>query len=41
VRGSPCSGEADSSLCGGYQQLGALVQSKEGKSGAVDRVQRC
>jgi hypothetical protein len=39
--GPLCSGEADSSLCRGYQQLGALVQLKEGKSDVVDRVHRC
>jgi hypothetical protein len=37
--GSPCSGEAEFPLCGGYQQLRALVRSKEGKLGVVDRVQ--
>jgi hypothetical protein len=39
--GSPCSGEADSPLCGRYQQLGALIRSEEGKSGAINKVQRC
>jgi hypothetical protein len=37
--GSPCSGEEDSSLCGVYLQLRALVRLKERKSGVVDRVQ--
>jgi hypothetical protein len=41
VGGSPCSSEADSPLCVGYRQLGALVQSEEGKSGNIDRIQRC
>jgi hypothetical protein len=37
--GSPCSGEEDSPLCGGYLQLGALVRREERKSGVVDMVQ--
>jgi hypothetical protein len=37
--GSPCSGDADSPLCGRYQQLGTLVWSEEGKSSVVDMVQ--
>jgi hypothetical protein len=37
--GSPYNSEVDYLLCSGYQQLGTLVQSEEGKSGIVDRVQ--
>jgi hypothetical protein len=36
---SPCSGEEDSPLCGGYLQLRALVRQEERRSGVVDRVQ--
>jgi hypothetical protein len=37
--GSPCSGEEDSLLCGGYLQLWALVLLEERKSRIIDRVQ--
>jgi hypothetical protein len=39
--GSPCSSQANSSLCGGNQQLGILVRKEEEGSGPGDRFQQC